>query len=206
MWLHVESSVLEGLDRKATFLVALPFEAGLGLVAWGFWSNDEGHRWIGPRHTNFFNGTVCAFAESDRAWKEGGDLRTLIDLYTVWAFRHLHLEVVGRWAGKQHALAGHEPYYRRMEFKDDELCSCPSGRRYGECCKPADMKLNGLMLKTAFEAAMGRPFHERAPPRRIIDFVDGRGPLPAIKDVHVPLWNALARRPGGVVKEKKRHG
>lgn len=201
MWLQVESSVMEGLHRKATFLVALPTEPGFGPLAWAFWSSEEGHQWIGPRHTNFFSGTVCAFAESDRAWREGGDLCTLIDLYTVWAFRHLHLDVMGRWAGKQYALAGHEPYYRRMEFKDDELCSCPSGRRYRECCKPSDMVLDGLMLKTAFEAAMGRAFRERAPHRKIVDFTNGSGPLPAIEDIHIPVWNALARRPRG--KEKR---
>lgn len=201
MWLKVQSSVIDGLDRKATFLVALPFITGICPIGWAFWSSDEDHRWIGPRHTNFFNGSVCAFAESDNVWSPGGDLRTLIDLYSAWAFRHLHLEIIGRWPGRQHALTGHEAYYRRTEFKDDELCSCPSGLRYGECCRPADMTLNGLLLKQAFEAAMGGGLHGRAPPRKIVDFIDGRAPLRAMKDVHIPLWNALVQRPSGV-KEK----
>lgn len=201
MWLLVKSSVLEGLDRKATFLVALPFVPGAGPVAWGFWSTDDDHRWIGPRHTNFFEGSICAFAASDRAWTEGGNLRDLLDLYSSWAFRHLHLEVIGRWPGKQYALIGHEPYYRRVEFKDDEFCSCPSGLRYAECCKGSDMQYDIFRLKAAFEAQFHRSIMDRRPPQSLLDFIDGQGPLPAIADVHPQFRRALreASMAGGTV-------
>jgi len=192
MWLHATSAILSGLARTATFIVALPFRPGAGPRAWGFWNAAGQYCWIGPRHTNFQDGSICAFAPSDGAWSEGADLRTLLDIYSVWALRHLHLEVFGRWPGKQYALFGGSPkvqaYYRRIECKDDELCGCGSeARRYAECCKPSDLHWDLTQLMPLFLHEVKGGFSSRRPPPSIVDLVEGRSALPRIADVHLQL-------------------
>ena len=188
MWLLAESSIISGLTRGATFLVALPFRVGAGARAWGFWTSIAGSKWIGPRHTNFGDGSICAFSPQDQAWSEGGDLRTLVDLYSVWALRHLHLEVFGRWPGKQYALGDDrrvQAYYRLRECHDDERCGCGSvTSRYADCHKPLDLEWNFVELATVFGRMYPGGFATRRPPSPVVDFMEGRSALPAIADVH----------------------
>lgn len=189
MWLLARSSLISGLAQQATFIVALPYKPGPGPRSWGFWTTG-GHRWIGPRHTNFGDGSICAFAPDEGAWSEGGDLRTLFDLYSVWALRHLHLEVFGRWPGKQYALYGADPrlqaYYRRVENKDDELCGCGSEtRRYAECCKQSDLKIDVVeVISFLLPRTIPGGFATRRAPLPLVDFIEGRSALPKIADVH----------------------
>jgi len=188
MWLLAESSIISGLTRRATFLVALPFQAGAGTKAWGFWTSAAETKWIGPRHTNFGDGSICAFSQQDQAWFEGGDLRTLVDLYSVWALRHLHLEVFGRWPGKQYAL-GDDPrvqaYYRLRQCHDDERCGCGSvTKRYADCHKPLDFEWNFVELATLFGRMYPGGFATRRPPPPVVDFIEGRSALPSIATVH----------------------
>lgn len=188
LWLLATSSILSGLTREATFLVALPYRLGLGPRAWGFWTTAEyPPQWIGPRHTNFEDGSICAFAPNDGAWAEGGDLRTLFDLYSVWALRQLYLEVFGLWPGKQYALVGSplamQVLYRLSECKDDELCGCGSETlRYAECCKPEDSKWNRIELIEHFLRAIPGGFGSRKPPAQIVKFIDGSDTLPSLAD------------------------
>lgn len=189
MWLQTQISVLSGLNYGATFLVALPFAPGAGPRAWGFWNSPDGPLWIGPRHTNFFDGSICAFSPGDNVWTEGGNLTSLIDLYTVWAFRHLHLEVMGRWPGRQYSLPPPNevlnPYYRLAQCKDDELCGCGSlTARYAECCKPRDLRSDLGRLAQEFVRRMGARLGDRKPPLAIGDFATGQGAAPSIRDVH----------------------
>lgn len=191
MWLLVKSAVISDLDREATFLVALPYRLGAGPRAWAFWTDEGPPRWIGPRHTNFHDGSVCAFSPNDGAWHEGGDLRTLLDLYSVWALRHLHLEVFGRWPGRQYALVGGDPrvsaYYRIVECGDDELCGCGSDSRwYADCCKPSDQRLNFVELAARFSNAIPGGFSTRQPPEAVVATVEGEMP-PPIKEVHLQM-------------------
>jgi len=135
MWLLSESSIVQGLNRAATFLVAFSWSQ-MAARGWGFWQNGAlAVRWIGPRHTNFPDGSICAFEPTDRTWVFGSSIVTLLDLYTVWALRHLHLELFKRWPGPQAAF---HPYERRMEFRANERCSCGSGRVYRDCCASQD--------------------------------------------------------------------
>jgi hypothetical protein len=191
MWLLAKSSIISGLEREATFLVALPYRSRLGPRAWGFWTTTAEPQWIGPRHTNFGDGSICAFSPDEGAWGDGDDLRTLLDLYTVWALRHLHLEAFGRWPGKQYSL-GADPrvkaYYRWRECKDDELCGCGSEtRRYAECCKPLDSRWDELELMKVFLQLNPGGFQTRRPPPEIVGFVQGRSPLPKMLDVVRPF-------------------
>jgi hypothetical protein len=191
LWLLARAPVLDWLEREAIFLIALPDTSNLQVRGWAFWDFGDRISWIGPRHTNLFDGSVCAFAQSDGVWKDGGDLRTLVGLFTLWAFRHLHLEKEDRWPGKQYALldayGSPHPYYRRVEFKPEELCSCDNGKRYGDCCKPADDSCNLNLARRHFESQVGGPLSLRHPPTSVIEFITQGGDLPPMKSVHPQL-------------------
>lgn len=183
MWLLVDTAVLDGIDRSATFLVAVPYSRGSHPRAWGFWNLTSGRKWIGRRHTNFPDGSVCAYVPQSGTWLEGGRLDSLIDLYSVWALRHLHLEELGRWPGRQYSS---HPFYSLVEFKDDELCSCETHDpplRYGECCKPGHLKRGVLELKAEFERTQGLRLTDRNPPPAIVGYMEGRGDLPSISEL-----------------------
>ena len=192
MWLLARSAILSGLSREATFLVGVPFERGVQPKSWGYWSRSGHHSWIGPRHTNFGDGSICAFSPADGAWSEGGSLTSLLDLYSAWALRQLHLEVNGRWPGRQYALTGSDPrvqaFYRLREFKDSEFCGCGSETaRYAECCKPNDMRDRFEELATTFIRLVPGGFSSRRPPDQVTDFIMGRSGVPRLSDVHLDL-------------------
>jgi hypothetical protein len=135
MWLLTDSSVVDGLKPAATFLTAISWPA-FAVKSWGFWRDSPfSVRWIGPRHTNFPDGSICAFDPTDWTWVFGDSLVSLLDLYSVWALRHLHLQMFNRWPGPQSVF---HPYERRVEFQPDEHCGCGSGRAYGLCCASHD--------------------------------------------------------------------
>ena len=137
IWLLSESSVVSGLKQAAVFLTAVSWSFKAAR-SWGFWRESSINvRWIGPRHTNFPDGSVCAFDRDDQTWVYGEPLVNLLDLYSVWALRHLHLNLFRRWPGPQSVP---HPYERRSELKADELCGCESGKQYGACCLPHDVK------------------------------------------------------------------
>lgn len=188
-WLSVRSGILPEIGRKAIFFVALPNRSDVEPRAWAFWEQDGEFEWIGDRHTNFFDGSICAYSPADGVWKAGDDLRTLLDLYSVWALRHLHLAVFGCWAGRQYALLDRNgvplPYYRLVEFKAEELCSCNSGKTYGGCCRPLDLRYDFVSAKRQFEALNGgRSIKDRRPPHAVISHCFENAGLPKIIDVH----------------------
>ncbi|WP_157700429.1 hypothetical protein [Rhizobium etli] len=147
---------------------------------------------------------MCAYHPTlDNAWSPGGDLRTLLDLYSVWALRHLHLAVFDRWPGRQHAMpdaAGRsDPYYRLLQFKEAELCSCGSHRRYGECCRPHDLKLPFRLIQQEFERRNGGcNILDRAAPAEITASISsgGRNTPPPILEVHDFLRAHIAAKAG----------
>ena len=165
MWLLSESSIVQGLNRAATFLVAFSWEHAAA-KGWGFWRNRIGSvRWIGPRHTNFPDGSICAFHPAAGTWVFGDPIGALLDLYTVWALRHLHLELFNHWPGPQ---AVFHPYERRMELHASERCGCGSGRTYRDCCASQDAarKVVPDAVSFAIQFAGGR----REPPARVAQF------------------------------------
>jgi hypothetical protein len=183
MWLRANSAVLPGLDRDATFLVAVPFVPGVLPRGWAFWNFPDERRWIGPRHTNPGDGSICAFSQRDKAWLEGQSLTALLDLYSVWSLRHLFFEVFGWWPGKQYSIEHPDlrvrAYYRRVQCQDCELCGCGSeSLRYAECCKPGDYSYNFIELASFARKAGGSL--ERRVPQEIVAYLDGHGPLPVL--------------------------
>lgn len=161
MWLAVDSAVLAGLDRKAAFLIAVPFRHFQPIRAWAFWATAVSRTWIGPRHTNAVDGSICAFNPSEGTWKVGGDLVALIDQYTMWVFCQLHLEVIGWWPGKQTADFIYE---RLTELKHNEWCGCrPDAGRYAECCKQSDLAADRFQAAMQFVGGFLK-FKPRQPP------------------------------------------
>ena len=194
LWLLAPSALLDDLDRRALFLLAVPYEVeGRTVSAWGFWDwNDPSSAtWIGPRHTNYPMGTICAFHLGDVApWLDGGSLVALLDFYSEWAVRQLHLEYLGRWPGSQIASSVYE---RMVETHPDELCGCGSvDKTYAQCHQAADLARNrvGLALKFMEKTNGGR----REPPVAVLDFLRGRrGPPEVTHHITVLPHNFLGQ-------------
>jgi hypothetical protein len=175
--LKTTSELLPGLEQWAEFITCLQFAPFPAYRCWGFWS-DAG--WIGPRHTNFPDGSICGFDIKDGTWGPGDALVELLDIYSLWALRHLHLRVLGRWPGGQSVQHAYE---RLSEFRDDELCGCDqaNGKTYAECCKASD--LLRPYLKEAVMFSMPRFGGVRRPPHAIQDFRDGLADPPPFSKV-----------------------
>lgn len=164
IWLLTDSLLLEKLQRAASFLIAISYTRAI-VRAWGFWSDLLSYpRWIGPRHTNFPDGSVCAFEPADRSWEFGESLIELLDIYSVWAVRHLHLELFGRWPGPQSVA---HPYERSIELAPDELCGCGQGsKEYRACCMKRDLARN--RVADAVNFMMRYCGGQRSPPAAVV--------------------------------------
>lgn len=163
MWLFAESDLIEGLDRRAAFVLQLPYTTRRPVRAWGFWTTTVSKTWIGPRHTNFPDGSICAFEPRDRTWVPGGSVTALLDFYSLWAVRHLYLEKYGKWPGRQSV---HIPAERLVELGDDEFCGCdiPLGT-YAQCCKASDQ------ANTSGSDLLDFAMKARMPPEEVTRFV-----------------------------------
>ena len=97
---------------------------------------------------------VNTYDSRDGTWNYGDPVVALLDLFSVWALRHLFFDQFGRWPGPQ---ASFSPFERLREYRDDEFCGCavPMGR-YAHCCKPNDLQLvaraRGEMISQALMA------------------------------------------------------
>ena len=101
----------------------------------------------------------------------GGSLVTLLDLYTLWVLRHVHLKEFGRWPGYQSV---HHPYERLLELQDNEFCGCNKPERlYRDCCKKEDLRRNRLRDAVNFLVHPARR-SLRFPPPEIVNFVRDR--------------------------------
>jgi hypothetical protein len=178
--LLTESALLYNINQPALFLVAIPYAVNLVVNGWGFWgTTNVGIEWIGPRHTNFPDGSICAFEPTDGTWYLGDSLIQLLDLYSVWALRHLHLKITGRWPGYQ---AIQFPYERILELRSDEYCGCRhSDKLYGECCQKSDIYRNTITDAVNFSLNCYSGY--RKPPLIVTDFVLRRTAPPNITDL-----------------------
>lgn len=160
VWILCKSKVLDGLPRHALFLTGISYVWPM-VRSWAFWAHEVTVPiWIGPRHTNFYDGSICAFEVTDETWLFGQSIVSLLDLYTVWALRHLHLELLGTWPGQQVA---HYAVERVLEQRDDELCGCGTASKlYCDCCKDADV--SNMRIGDAVEFA----WFPRTPPSSVL--------------------------------------
>lgn len=163
MWLFFESALLDNLDRTAAFAVRLPFNRQEPCLAWGFWKTAVSRTWIGPRHTNFPDGSICAFDPMDGTWDANSPLITLLDLYSIWAAKHLHFELLGRWPGLQSVPHAAE---RVLELQSDEYCGCGKAPiKYKDCCMVDDRRSTSLDEIASFRSRL------RSPPKHVLDFI-----------------------------------
>lgn len=179
LWLLVESCVLEGLSYKALFLICIPFHHTSMVRAWAYWGIPLSEpTWIGPRHTNYPDGSICAFEPKDGTWAAGNSIVKLLDIYTLWALRHLHLNEFGKWPGYQSV---HHPYERLTEIKKNEYCGCDSSnKKYVDCCYERDKERNMVADAVGFIIATGGI---RKPPRVISDFINNKISPPEISEI-----------------------
>jgi hypothetical protein len=166
IWLLTKSRLLPDLRQHAIFLTGISFP-GRNVRSWAFWGDPIAFpEWIGPRHTNFPDGSACAFEPQDGTWKFGDPLVQLLDLYTLWAVRHLYLTQFGRWPGYQSV---HFPGERILELRADEHCGCANGAKlYGMCCMPLDRARNQIAERLSFFRQTGG---RRQPPESVLDYV-----------------------------------
>lgn len=174
IWLQIPCAVLPDLGYDARIILAI--NSSLQQVsAWGFWvASNVAIRWIGDRHTNYCDGSICAFDGRDDTWRFGESLVKLVDIYATWIFRHLHLEVCGYWPGPQSAERRLE---RMSELKPNEHCGCDAPRgTYEQCCMPADL---------ATEATPGHPDQAKTYERLMygLERITRKPPAPVIKMV-----------------------
>lgn len=155
-WLLAPAEILEDIGKQALLVVAVPSSRVQKPQGWAFWRVGDRFDWIGPRHTNFPSGSICAFDPNDGTWQAGNSLVTLLDLYSVWVARQLYLENFGRWPGSQIARWAVE---RLTETQPGELCGCGSlNELYEDCCRPHDSKQDWAKIWGEFlaEASGGK--------------------------------------------------
>lgn len=177
LWLRTESALLQSAPRRAVFITAVPYSNNQVLRAWAFW---DGFEWIGPRHTNFPDGSICAFEPADGTWRLGESLVPLLDIYTVWALRHFYRSKFGRWPGHQSV---HHPYERLTEIGDNEWCGCGREPRalYSDCCKDKDLQVNRISVAVNFMLRTGGA--NRRPPDSVICFLRNSNKVPSIREI-----------------------
>lgn len=181
-WILTPSQLLHGNRRHAMFLTGISFQ-GRSVRSWAFWVGAIAFpEWIGPRHTNFPDGSVCAFEPLDGTWIFGDPIVQLLDIYTLWALRHLYLREFGRWPGYQ---CVHFPGERLLELRGDEHCGCGSGKRlYADCCMPSDLAGNRIAMLLDFAWATGGV---RRPPHVVERFVRSQQEPPSLRDLVTPF-------------------
>lgn len=185
-WLVAESRILPREFRRVRFVVACCAAREL-VKGWAFWISDLSDPvHIGPRHT-YFEGEICAYPAHAGIWSFGDSMVRLLDFYTVWAFRHLYLERVGRWPGHQVTW---DPNERIVECRSDELCGCqnPAGR-YRDCCAPKDAQRDQLEALLAYRAFYG----PRQPPEGVTRFVSVRRNPPELAQIFALRMSDLRR-------------
>jgi hypothetical protein len=176
IWLLIPTRLIPGLDHYAILVLAIQYETGL-VRSWAFWViHMSPPSWIGPRHTNA-DGSICAFDVADGTWTWVKPLVTLIDLYTIWVVRQLHVKAYGRWPGKQ---AVHVAGEMMLEFDPQEYCGCLDGtKRYADCCM--DKHLAGNRIRDSLNYYW--LFGLRSPPAEVVAFARKQHTPPSIKSL-----------------------
>lgn len=121
-----------------------------------------------PTPHQFPDGSICGFDPRDRTWWSGNSLVALLDLYSGWALRHLHLEAFGRWPGYQSA---HCSFERLTEFTLGEYCGCGNHTKlYQDCCRNKDLARKPLPTFFEFWKFCAGRIH-RSPPGLVSAFL-----------------------------------
>jgi hypothetical protein len=180
LWIIIKSNPLGHDGPQVTFILAYPYSTEIEPKAWALWKLGDFPKFVGERHCNFPDQSVCAYGPNDNAWERSDGLLPLVDLYSTWIVRQLYLMHFGRWPGRQHGLTA---LYRRTEFSADEWCGCGSGKRYGECHLAADALLSDDEARAEHQNVMGSEYGPRKPPKSIMRFArSGFKKVPTFRD------------------------
>lgn len=178
----------------------LPDRKDLEPTAFAFEKSGKSGKPIGPRHTNFPEASICAYSATDGVWEPGRTPLILLNLYAEWLVCQMFFVSEGYWPGRQ---SGQDSRYREIEFRDREWCDCPSGKRYGECCKGRD----AAAVATARLKGEYVPLPNRSVPRQVIRFARSGWRMPPspmgfasrpFLSVHDAVMQRLDQRTGGV--------
>jgi hypothetical protein len=179
LWIIVKSNPLGNDGPQVTFVLGYPYTSKVEPRAWAFSKLGEFPKFVGPRHTNFPDASICAFGPDD--WNRSDGVAALVDFYSTWLIRQLYLQHFGRWPGRQH---GASALYRRTEFSSDEWCGCDSGKRYGECHEKADRLMSDEEAREEHRRVFKSDYGPRRPPKSLMKFVRSNfKKIPAFRDV-----------------------
>lgn len=174
IWLEGEMEPVPGLGHAARVRISYPSDTTIPVRAWAWWKKGK---WIGPRHTNYGDGSICAYEVLDRSWTRAMPLVGYIDQVAGWITRHIHLLEFGRWPGHQVLHTARE---RLIQHQPGEICgACKSGRRYEDCHKPADMQLGRMAIDQEYRRHFGKAVQR--PPETELGFQEAalkRWPFP----------------------------
>lgn len=136
VWLAVSVFPVGEGGPQADFIIALPKDPTFRILSWGFWRTDSRPVWIGPKHTNYPDGSACAFPAQSGVWTPAHGITGYVDRMAEWGMRQLFLDAEGLWPGAQE---GEHLYYRLRHTHPAESCTrCRGLRRYEECCRSRD--------------------------------------------------------------------
>lgn len=181
LWVVVKSNPL-GLDGPQThFLVAIPFDRRVAARGWAFRKVGRRDGLFPQKHTNFPDGSICAFTRESRAWLPEDGMTALIDHFSLWAAKSMHRTFMGWWPGPQ---VGYGALYRRREFLGREMCGCESGKRYSECHQAHDLLVSEDWARQEFKRFFGTAYEDRSAPESILRAAQTRWrELPSISSV-----------------------
>lgn len=150
--MSVDVGVIRSLPYRGRLLLEIPLDNPRGLIpfpgpttpafvpivrVWARWR--DGVRPVGD-HV-YPDASVCAYMPGEWIW--GRDpLHVLLDWYTSWLAKSLHLQFLNRWPGPQHCSA--RVAMRRKML--DEYCRCGGPKQYGECHYPEDSQRSSYDL------------------------------------------------------------
>ena len=102
-WLVVRAFPIREVGPQALLLIAVPL-GGPRVFAWAYWYGQGQATWIGPRHTNFNEGSICAFPLQSNHLDCEWPLTRYLDLLSEWCARHLYLAVHEKWQALRRTL------------------------------------------------------------------------------------------------------
>lgn len=175
IWLEGEIDPVPGLGRAARVRISYPMDTTIPVRAWAWWQKGK---WIGPRHTNYGEGSICAYEVTDRSWTRAMPLIRYIDQVAGWITRHIYLAEFGRWPGQQVLHTARE---RLRQHQPGEICgACRSGQPYELCHKLADMQMGRMAIEQEYKRHFGK--NVQRPPETELAFQEAalkRWPFPA---------------------------
>jgi hypothetical protein len=168
---------------RAEIIIAIPSDPTKRILSWGFWRAQQVVRWIGPKHTNYPEGSICAFPAKSGVWTEDMGLTAYLDRISEWTMRSLYLDIFGLWPGTQE---GHDVHYRLCHTHPRECCTrCQGLVKYENCCRDLDLSEWSPRSQERFIAGATCEVGNQLPPLKLVSWVENMcGPPPRIRRVH----------------------